>query len=75
MVFVFSASSKMQQLHFLERNIIKVGLALTSASSLFNFLTLYTPKATSEILMNCGLAVIFTWGAWFHFKYFAKKNK
>ncbi len=74
MVFVFSASSKMQQLHLLERNIIKIGLAVTAAGSLLNFLTLYTPNIT-EIILNCGLAVIFSWGVWFHFKYFTKNHK
>lgn len=74
MVFVFSASSKMQQLHLLERNIIKIGLATTAAGSLLNFLTFYTPGYT-EVVLNCGLAIIFSWGVWFHFKYFAKKHK
>ena len=73
MVFVFAASSMMHKLHFMERNIIKVGLAATAAGSLFNFLTLYTPN-TSDIVMNIGLAMIFSWGVWFHFKYFAKKH-
>lgn len=74
MVFVFSASSKMQTLHTLEKNIIKIALAITASASFFNFLTEYE-SGPSEVLMNCGLALIFSWGVWFHFKYFAKNHK
>jgi len=64
----------MNKLHFLERNLIKVGLAATAAGSLLNFLTLYTPNAT-DIILNIGLAIIFSWGVWFHFKYFVNNKR
>lgn len=72
MIFVFGRSGMIHKIHWLERIIIKVGLALLSAGSLFNFLTLRHPQ-NSEIILNIGLAVVFGWGAYFHFKYFVKK--
>lgn len=72
MIFVFGRSNMMQKVHWLERFIIKIGLALLSAGSLFNFLYLTNPPM-SEIILNIGLAIVFAWGAHFHFKYFVKK--
>lgn len=75
MIFVFGRSSMMLKVSFVERFTIKVGLALTSAGALFNFMTLSNPQS-SEVLLNIGLAIIFCWGAIFHFKYFVKpKNQ
>lgn len=74
MIFVFGRSSMMQKIHWLERYTIKAGLALLSAGSLFNFLELSNPPI-SEVVLNTGLAMVFTWGAYFHFKYFVNKKK
>lgn len=71
MIFIFGKSNMMNKVSVLERVSIKVGLALVSAGSFFNFLTASRPQ-NSEILLNIGLAVVFTWGAIFHFKYFVK---
>ena len=73
MIFVFGRSSMIDRIHWLERFIIKAGLALLSAGSLFSFLNLQHP-CMHEVLLNVGLAVVFTWGAYFHFKYFVKKK-
>ena len=72
MIFVFGKSNMMDRVSTLERVSIKAGLALVSAGSLFNFLTASHPQ-DSEVIMNIGLAVVFTWGAVFHFKYFVKE--
>ena len=72
MIFVFGKSNMMDKVSILERISIKVGLALVSAGSLFNFLTGSHPQ-DSEVILNIGLAVVFTWGAIFHFKYFVKE--
>lgn len=72
MIFVFGKSNMMDRVSALERVSIKAGLALVSAGSLFNFLTASHPQ-DSEVIMNIGLAVVFTWGALFHFKYFVKE--
>jgi len=72
MIFVFGKSNMMSKVSYFERISIKIGLALVSAGSLFNFLTASNPQS-SEVLLNAGLAVVFTWGAFFHFKYFVKE--
>lgn len=72
MIFVFGRSNVMRRVNWLERFIIKAGLALMSAGSLFNLLN-YTNVPSSEVVLNIGLAVVFAWGAYFHFKYFVKK--
>ena len=72
MVFVFGNSNgTIRKLPTWERLSIKVGLAAVCCGSLFNFLTLSLPPNT-EILMNIGLAIVFLWGAIFHYKYFIK---
>ena len=73
MIFVFGRSNMIDRIHWLERFIIKAGLALLSAGSLYGFLNLQNPSE-HEVLLNIGLAVVFTWGAYFHFKYFVKKK-
>lgn len=72
MVFVYGRSSMIDKLHLLERVTIKVALAMTACGALFNVLTLAYPSF-SEIVFNSGLAIVFAWAAWFHFKYFVKK--
>lgn len=72
MIFVFGRSNMMTKVHWLERFTIKVGLALLSAGSLFNLLN-YKDIPVSEVILNIGLAIVFSWGAYFHFKYFVKK--
>jgi hypothetical protein len=72
MVFVYGRSTMIDKLPFLERIIIKIALAMTACGSLFNVLTL-AASHPSEILFNSGLAIVFVWAAWFHFKYFVNK--
>lgn len=73
MIFVYGRSSMVDRLHFIERVSIKVALAVTACGSLFNVLTLSNPSF-SEIIFNFGLAIVFVWAAWFHFKYFVKNE-
>jgi len=47
--------------------LLKISLVATASGALFNCLTLSTP-ATSEIMLNCGLAGVFAWAAVFHAK-------
>jgi len=60
------------KLPFLERLVIKVALAATACGALLNALTFSVPKMP-ELTFNFGLAIVFVWAAWFHFKYFVKK--
>lgn len=72
-VFVFGRFSMMDKLPKYEVLTIKSGLCLIAAGSLFNCLTFSHP-VTSEIILNCGLAITFLWAAIFHYKYFVKKK-
>ena len=71
-IFVFGKSNMMYTLTWLERNFIKTALAITACGSLFNLLS-FREAPLSEVALNIGLAMIFSWGALFHFKYFVKK--
>jgi hypothetical protein len=71
MIFVFGKNNMMYKITWIERNFIKLALATAACGSLYNFLT-FTNPPTSEIILNVGLAMIFSWGAYFHFKYFVK---
>lgn len=73
MVFIFAKSAKMTTIPVWEQWMIKVGLAVTACGSLFNFLTLSNPP-TTELILNVGLAIVFTWGVLFHYRHFAKKK-
>jgi len=48
---------------------LKTGLSAFIAGSLFNVLTLSSPP-WSEVVLNIGLALIFTWASYFHYKFF-----
>lgn len=72
MIFVFGSNNKMiNSLPKYESLIIKIGLSFISCGSLLSFITLSRPQNT-EILMNVGLALVFLWAAFFHYKYFIK---
>ena len=72
MIFVFGKSNIMYTLPWLERTFIKVALAIAASGALQSFLT-FTTAPLSEVVLNIGLAMIFSWGAYFHFKHFVKK--
>lgn len=74
MIFVFGSNNKkINSLPKYESFLIKIGLSFVSCGSLLSFITLSNPQ-TTEILMNVGLALVFLWGAFFHYKYFIKKK-
>jgi hypothetical protein len=50
--------------------LVKVGLALTTAGSFLNLLTLSSPNIT-EVIMNIGLGALFVWAALYHAKKFS----
>ena len=55
-----------------EQYFLRVALSTLAAGSLLNVLTFSTPHAT-EVILNVGVGLLFTWAAWFHWKYFVKK--
>ena len=70
LIFVFGRQeSKINQLPFLGILIPKIALAFCTAGALLNALTFSDPP-WSEVVLNGGLALLFTWAAWFHWKYF-----
>lgn len=73
-VFVFGRFNIMDKLPKYEVLIIKIGLCLVASGALFNCLTLANPQI-SEVILNCGLALTFSWASIFHYKYFVKKSK
>lgn len=51
---------------------LKLGVAFCVAGSLYNALTLSNPPI-SEIVLNFGLAMLFTWAAHFHYTTFVRQ--
>lgn len=50
---------------------LKIGLAASASGSLFSALT--NPTVTwTQVTRNVGLALLFLWAAWFHYRYFIK---
>lgn len=74
-IALFGSNNKtINALSIYEKLFIRVGLSATAAGALFNVLTLSHPPLT-EILLNIGLALMFSWAVYFHFKYFIIKKK
>jgi len=69
-----SNNKKVNALSIYEKLFIRVALSATACGSLFNVLTLSHPPIT-EILLNIGLALLFSWAVHFHWKYFIKNTK
>lgn len=73
-IFVFGSNNKkINELPKYESFLVKIGLSFISCGSFLSFITLSNPQ-TTEILMNVGLALVFLWGALFHYKHFIKKK-
>jgi len=72
-IFIFGSNNqKIKALPKYESLFIKTGLSFIACGSILSFITLSNPQFT-EVLMNCGLAFVFLWGAFFHYKHFIKK--
>jgi hypothetical protein len=68
--FVYNENGMIQRIHYIERLFVRVALALGSAASLYDFLSQSNKAA---FLIHMSFAMIFSWGAYFHYKYFIKK--
>ena len=53
---------------------LKAGLALCTVGAALNVLLLSTPQ-WSEVVLNLGLATLFSWATWFHYDKFVKPWK
>lgn len=70
LIFVFGREeSKINKMSFFGKIIPKIALAFCTAGALMNALTFSDPP-WSEVILNAGLALLFTWAAWFHWKFF-----
>lgn len=68
--FVYNENGMIQRIHYLERAFVRISLALGASASLHDFLTQSNKAA---FLIHVSFAMIFCWGAYFHYKYFIKK--
>lgn len=70
---VFGRKSPMiDRMPLYEQYFLRISLSMLAAGSLLNVLTVSTPHLT-EVVLNLGVGLVFTWAAWFHWKYFVKK--
>ena len=70
---VFGRRSRViESMPIAEQYFLRVALSTLAAGSLLNVLTFSTPHVT-EVILNVGVGLLFTWAAWFHWKYFVKK--
>jgi hypothetical protein len=69
--FVYREGGMIQKVHILERLFVRVALAFGASGSMYDFLT-QTNNAT--FLIHLSFAMIFSWGAYFHYKYIIKKG-
>jgi hypothetical protein len=68
--FVYNESGMIQRIHYLERGFVRIALAMGASASLYDFLSQSNKAA---FLIHLSFALIFSWGAYFHYKYFIKK--
>lgn len=79
LIFVFGRkNSKLYKLPFYKTIALKIGLAGCTTGALINCLS-FSDLPWSQVLLNCGLAVLFCWAAYFHYSEFVsikpKKRK
>ena len=73
-IAVFGRKSKaIESLPAYEYYALKISLCVLASGSLLNALTGHAHHAT-EVLLSLGVALIFSWAAWFHWKYFVRKK-
>lgn len=75
MIFVFGrTNSKIYNLPWYKTIAVKVGLATCTIGAALNALTFSDPMP-SEIILNVGLALLFSWAAVFHYHAFVVPYK
>lgn len=72
---VFGRHSVMiERMPLVEQYFLRTALSMLASGAFFNVLTGPTPH-TTEVILHVGIAMVFAWAAWFHWKYFVKGNK
>ena len=70
LVFLFGrTNSRIYQLPCYKTIAAKIGLAVCTCGALLNAITFSNPP-WSEVVLNSGLAILFSWASWFHYKTF-----
>jgi len=66
-IFIFGRpNSKLNTMPWYKTFLVKFGLCFCTAGALLNALTFSNPPWT-EVLLNAGLAMVFSWAAYFHY--------
>jgi len=66
-IFIFGRpNSKLNEMPWYKTFLVKAGLCFCTAGALLNALTFSDPPWT-EIVLNAGLAMVFSWAAYFHY--------
>lgn len=69
-IFIFgSAHGKLNKMPWYRAYLVKLGLCFCTTGALLNALTFSNPPWT-EVMLNAGLALVFSWAAFFHYKEF-----
>lgn len=68
--FVYNENGKIKKINIFERLFVRIALAFGAAGCLYDFLSCGNDAA---FLVHLSFAMIFVWGAYFHYKYFIKK--
>lgn len=71
-LFVYGKkNSKLNSISFIEKTVMRIGLLTICFGCLFSFMEHTTPPL-SELIVKLGLAIVFLWGAVFHFIHLKK---
>lgn len=68
--FVYREGGMIEKVNVLERLFVRIALALGASGSMYDFLS-QSNRAT--FLIHLSFAMIFSWAAYFHYKYIIKK--
>lgn len=72
LVFLFGReNSLIHKMGGMHSNMVKAALAVCASGALLNMLSFSEPPP-SELVLNIGVALLFSWAAWFHWNRFVK---
>lgn len=71
-IFLFGReNSFVYKMRTINTVLLKIAICFCVTGSLYSVVTFCTPPM-SEVILNCGLAMLFTWAAYFHYVTFVK---
>ncbi len=69
--FVYREGGLIQKVHILERLFVRIALSIGASASMHDFLS---ESNRAAFLIHLSFAMIFSWGAYFHYKYIIKNE-